>query len=63
VSARSQPASPPAAGGRYTRTAQALHWATAALMFAVLPLAWVMVSMGEHDPARGLLYTVHKSVG
>ena len=47
----------------YTATAQALHWVTAALMFAVLPLAWVMVSMGETDPNRGLMFTLHKSVG
>jgi cytochrome b561 len=31
--------------GRYTLTAQALHWITAALMVIVLPLAWVMVNM------------------
>ena len=48
---------------RYTLTAQALHWATAALMFAVLPLAWVMVSMPDEAQSRGLLYTLHKSVG
>jgi cytochrome b561 len=48
---------------RYTLTAQALHWFTAALMFTVLPLAWVMVSMKESSPARGLLFTMHKSVG
>jgi cytochrome b561 len=48
---------------RYTLTAQALHWFTAALMFTVLPLAWVMVSMKETSPARGLLFTMHKSVG
>ena len=48
---------------RYTATAQALHWVTAALMFTVLPLAWVMVNMAEGAPASGLLYTLHKSVG
>jgi cytochrome b561 len=32
-------------GRRYTETAQALHWITAALMFAVIPIAWVMVSL------------------
>jgi cytochrome b561 len=48
---------------RYTAAAQALHWVTAALMFTVLPLAWVMVNMAEGSPSRGLLYTLHKSVG
>ena len=48
---------------RYTATAQALHWITAALRFSVLPLAWVMVNMAEGGPSRGLLYTLHKSVG
>ncbi len=53
----------PAAGGRYTLTAQALHWITAALMFTVLPLAWVMVNMPRDAPSRGLLFTLHKSIG
>jgi cytochrome b561 len=51
------------ASERYTLTAQALHWVTAALMFTVLPLAWVMVSMKDTSPSRGLLFTMHKSVG
>jgi cytochrome b561 len=51
------------ADNRYTRTAQALHWITAALMFTVLPLAWVMVSMKDTSPSRGLIFTLHKSVG
>lgn len=49
--------------GRYTRTAQALHWVTAALMFAVLPIAWVMVNMPKSAQFCGLLFTLHKSVG
>ncbi len=53
----------PAAGTRYTGTAQALQWLVAALMFTVLPLAWVMVSMADTAPSKGLLYTLHKSVG
>ena len=53
----------PAPGGRYTLTAQALHWVTAALMFAVVPLAWVMVNMGHDSASRGLLFTIHKSIG
>jgi cytochrome b561 len=50
-------------GGRYTHTAQALHWVTAALMFVVLPIAWVMVNMPNSAHFRGLLFTLHKSVG
>jgi cytochrome b561 len=49
--------------GQYTLTAQALHWATAALMFIVLPIAWVMMNMPETAHRRGLLFTLHKSVG
>ena len=42
---------------------QVLHWLTALLMFAALPLAWAMVNAPRTDPGRELLYTVHKSVG
>jgi cytochrome b561 len=48
---------------QYTLTAQALHWITAALMFTVLPVAWVMMNMPETAHARGLLFTLHKSIG
>jgi cytochrome b561 len=48
---------------RYTPLAQALHWVTAALMFAVLPLAWVMTSLPHDDPGAGLLFMLHKSIG
>jgi cytochrome b561 len=51
------------ANPRYTLTAQALHWTTAALMFTVLPIAWVMTNMPETAHMRGLLFTLHKSVG
>ena len=54
---------PKAATGRYTATAQALHWIVAILMFAVIPLAWVMVNMPRTAPSRETLYTLHKSVG
>src|SRR6201996_3166744 len=49
--------------GRYTLTAQVLHWITAALMFVILPIAWVMVNMPKSAQFRGLLFTLHKSVG
>jgi cytochrome b561 len=57
------PGSTTTSGGRYTLTAQALHWIMAALMFVVLPIAWVMVNMPQGAQFRGLLFTLHKSVG
>jgi cytochrome b561 len=48
---------------RYTATAQALHWVVAVLMFAVVPLAWVMVNLPRTAPWREDLYTLHKSIG
>lgn len=50
-------------GRRYTSVAQALHWVTAGLFLAVLPLAWVMVNMPRTEPSREWIYTLHKSVG
>ena len=32
-------------------------------MFVVLPIAWVMVNMPKSAQFRGLLFTLHKSVG
>lgn len=48
---------------RYSPAMQMLHWVTALLMFAVLPLAWAMVEMPRADPNRELIFTLHKSVG
>jgi len=48
---------------RYSATAQALHWLTALLMFAVLPLGWVMTSLAQQNPNRDALFTLHKSIG
>jgi cytochrome b561 len=53
----------PAAGGRYTGAAQALHWVTAALIFATLAVAWVMYNMPDKAPTQGVLLTLHKSLG
>ena len=47
----------------YTATAMAFHWLTAALMAAILPIAWVMTNMGDDNAWSGLLYTTHKSLG
>ncbi len=51
------------AGRRYTLTAQALHWVTALLMFAVLPFAWVMMNMPRNSPLLEQTYMFHKSIG
>ena len=48
---------------RYTAAAQALHWISAALMLAILPVAWHMTMLSRDDPARESWYTVHKSLG
>ncbi|PKU21423.1 cytochrome b [Telmatospirillum siberiense] len=48
---------------RYTASAQALHWISAALMFFVVPCAWYMLSLAREDPARAEWHTIHKSVG
>lgn len=48
---------------RYTAAAQAIHWLTAVLVFAILPIAWHMTMLGRDDPVRETWYTVHKSVG
>jgi cytochrome b561 len=48
---------------RYSPTMQALHWLVAALMFAVLPLAWAMTSLPRTAPDRDMMFTLHKSIG
>jgi cytochrome b561 len=53
----------PLRSGRYAVPAQALHWITAVLMLALLPLAWVMVNMPRTEANRELIYTLHKSLG
>ncbi|WP_395676759.1 cytochrome b [Inquilinus sp.] len=56
-------AAPRAATGRYTAAAQGLHWVSAALMLAVLVLAWVMESLPNNDSTRATVVMLHKSVG
>jgi cytochrome b561 len=48
---------------RYSRLNQALHWLTAACMFAILPLAWVMVTAKEGTPLSSALFNWHKTLG
>ena len=48
---------------RYSNLNQALHWLTAACMFAILPLAWVMVNAKEGATFTGALFNWHKTLG
>ena len=48
---------------RYSRLNQALHWLTAACMFAILPLAWVMTNAKEGTPFSSALFNWHKTLG
>lgn len=48
---------------RYNGPAQAMHWLTAALMLAVLPLAWIATSLAREAPNKGIYFVLHKSVG
>jgi len=48
---------------RYTATAQWLHWITALLMSATIPIAWQMHEMHPGAPMRAIYFAVHKSLG
>jgi cytochrome b561 len=48
---------------RYTATAQWLHWITALLMLATIPVAWQMHEMNRGVSMRAVYFTVHKSIG
>jgi cytochrome b561 len=48
---------------RYTATAQWLHWITALLMLATVPVAWQMLEMSRGAPMRAVYFSVHKSIG
>lgn len=47
---------------RYNPFSQALHWLTAVLFLAILPLAWVAIALPNGE-AKGTVFTLHKSVG
>lgn len=53
----------PSPDGRYSPLAQAFHWVSAALMFAVVPIAWYMTTLEKTDPTREGWYSLHKSIG
>jgi cytochrome b561 len=48
---------------RYTATAQWLHWITALLLLATVPIAWQMAEMPHGAPMRNVYFAVHKSIG
>jgi cytochrome b561 len=48
--------------GRYTLTAQALHWLTVLLILMILPVAWVMMSLPT-GPQQTWMLVLHRSLG
>jgi cytochrome b561 len=48
--------------GRYTLTAQALHWLTVLLFLIILPVAWVMMSLPT-GPEQSRMLVFHRSLG
>jgi cytochrome b561 len=48
---------------RYTRTAIALHWLIALVIFAQIPLGWYLDEIPTGTPARSWYVNLHKSVG
>lgn len=48
---------------RYHYVSQWLHWITALLVFATLPIAWVMIALPHESPWVGTLVMIHKSLG
>jgi cytochrome b561 len=48
---------------RYSPTNQVLHWVTALCMFAILPLAWVMISAKGGSALQHSTYNWHKTLG
>ena len=55
-------AHPAIEAGRYTLTAQALHWLTVFLILMILPVAWVMMSLPEGAEQTQML-VLHRSIG
>jgi cytochrome b561 len=48
---------------RYSPLQQTLHWITVVLMFAILPVAWVVMSLKEDTPKFLFYLDVHKALG
>jgi cytochrome b561 len=49
--------------GRYTAVAMALHWITAALALATLPIAWTATAITGYTHRYVRLINTHKSIG
>jgi cytochrome b561 len=47
----------------YTRTAIALHWLIALVIFAQVPFGWWLEEIPRGTPARGWYVNLHKSIG
>ena len=60
TSSRLAPLAPSAT--RYTLTAQALHWLTVLLIVAILPVAWVMISLPT-GPEQTRMLVFYRSLG
>jgi len=48
---------------RYSPGQQVLHWLTVGLMFAILPVAWVVGALKEDTPPFYFYLDIHKSIG
>jgi cytochrome b561 len=48
---------------RYSRTAIALHWLIALVLFAQIPLGWYLEEIPTGTPARSWYVNLHKSIG
>jgi cytochrome b561 len=48
---------------RYTRTAVALHWLIALIIFVQVPLGWCLEEIPTGTPARSWYVNLHKSIG
>lgn len=48
---------------RYSPAQQILHWVTVLLMFAVLPVAWVVTSLKQDTPKFLFYLDIHKALG
>jgi cytochrome b561 len=47
----------------YSPMQQALHWLTALLTAAILPLAWIMAWAADDAPGVEIVYNLHKTAG
>lgn len=48
---------------RYTRTARALHWLTALLIFAIVPLGWIFAEFKKPPGGVEIYASLHKTIG